>query len=130
MPLPKYVRLQGRETSWITKKPVGIFTLCWRRIKDGVFDETEKNIFLEVEKFFVENLPYPPFYGENHNDATANTEGVICYYKTSYANAIMGRFDPVFEVLDKHKIPYDIIYTNDPGKILYEDDCQVAVVDP
>jgi len=127
--LPKYVRLQGRETAYITKKPVGIFTVCWRRIKDGTFNETDKTIYIEANDWFVKNLPYPPFYGENNDDTTANTNGAICYFKTSYANSIMERVDPIFKLLDKHQIPYDIIYTNYPGKIIYEDDFQVGVID-
>jgi len=30
MQLPKYVRIQGRENAWITKKPRGIFTVAHR----------------------------------------------------------------------------------------------------
>ena len=129
MHLPKYVRLQGRETSYITNKPVGIFTLCWRRIKNNMFDETDKNKFIEADNWFVENLTYPPFYGQNNDDPTANINGVICYFKTTYANNIAERFNPIFELLDKHQVPYDIIYTNYPGKIIYEDDFQVGVID-
>ena len=129
MRLPKYVRFQGRETSYITKKPVGIFTLCWRRIKNGIFDETDKNEFIEADKWFVENLPYPPFYGEKNGDPTANVDGVICYFKTNYANCIMERFDPILKLLDKYQVPYDIMYTNYPGKVVYEDDFQVGVID-
>ena len=129
MLLPKYVRLQGRETSYVTKKPVGVWALCWRRIKYGVFDEADKNKFIEANNWFVENLPYPPFYGENNDDPDANTKGAICYFAVSYAHKIWERFIPIFELLDKYQIPYDIIYTNYPGKIIYEDDCQVGVID-
>lgn len=125
----KYVRLQGRETSYVTKKPVGIWTLCWRRIKNGVFSEEDKNKFIEADNWFVENLPYPPFYGENNNDPNANKDGAICYFRTQYANKIWGRIEFVFELLDKYQTPYDIVYTNYPGKIIYEDDFQVAVID-
>ena len=129
MPFSKYVRLQGRETSYITHKPVGVFTLCWRRIKEGAFSEIDKNKFIEADNWFVENLPYPPFYGKNNDDPNANINGAICYFTTSYANKIMERFYPVLELLDKYQIPYDIIYTNYPGKIIYEDDFQVGVID-
>lgn len=127
--LPKYVRLQGRETSYMTKKPVGFLTLCWRRIKNDVFTEADKNKFLEAEKWFKDNLPYPPFYGENNDDANANINGAICYFKTSYANNIWERIVPLLELLDKYEITYDIVYTNYPGKIIYEDDFQVGVID-
>ena len=129
MLLPKYVRLQGRETSYVTKKPVGFFTLCWRRIKNEIFTEADKNKFREAEKWFNDNLPHPPFYGENNDDPNANTDGAICYFKTSYTNKIWEQIVPVLELLDKYEVAYDIIYTNYPGKIIYEDDFQVGVVD-
>ena len=123
------MRLQGRETSHITKKPVGVWTLCWRRIKNGVFDEVDKNKFIEADNWFVENLSYPPFYGKNNDDPNANINGAIYYFATSYANEIWERFIPVFELLEKYQIPYDIIYTNYPGKIIYKDDFQIGVID-
>jgi hypothetical protein len=129
MTLPKYVRLQGREISYITKKPVGIWTVCWRRIKEGVCNEFDKSKFIEADKWFVENLPYPPFYGENNDDPNANIDGAICYFTTFYANKNWERFEPIFELLDKYQTPYDIIYTNYPGKIVYQDDFQVGVID-
>lgn len=30
----KYMRIQGREDSYITKYPKGIFSLCWNLIRD------------------------------------------------------------------------------------------------
>ena len=129
MRLPKYVRIQGRETAWITKKPIGIFALCWRRVKDNTFSEEDKADFLKVENWFVENLPYPPFYGENNDSADANINGAITYFKTDMLATLFENILPLFELLDKHQIPYDVVYTNFVGKIIYEDDFQVGVID-
>ena len=39
----RYMRIQGREDSWITKYPKGIFGMCWRLIMEGVMEpEDEK----------------------------------------------------------------------------------------
>ena len=130
MNLPKYIRIQGRETSWLTKKPAGIFALCWRCIRNGVFSEEEKELFIQTDNWFVENLPYPPFYGENNDDADANTQGAITYFKNNHkTNDMLNHLLPALELLDKYQIPYDIIYTNYVGAIIYEDDYQVGVVD-
>lgn len=32
-------------------------------------------------------------------------------------------------LLDKYKVPYDIVYTDYVGKIIYEDEYQVGVID-
>jgi len=130
MNLPKYVRIQGREVSYMTQKPAGIFALCWRCIRNGVFNEEEKELFVQTDNWFVENLPYPPFYGENNDDADANTLGAITYFKNNdETSAMLEHFAPVFEILDRHQIPYDFIYTNYAGKIIYEDDYQIGVID-
>ena len=30
----KYVRIQGRENSYVTKYPKGVFSLCWNLIRN------------------------------------------------------------------------------------------------
>lgn len=130
MNLPKYVRIQGRETSWVTKKPVGVFSLCWRKVKSDIFSEEDKVKFIEANQWFVENLPYPPFYGESNDDHNSNAIGAITFFKNNANGKVMfERLVPIFELLDKYQIPYDIIYTNYVGKIIYEDEYQVGVTD-
>ena len=48
----KYMRIQGEELAYKTKKPVGVFVLTWRRLKDGIYSEEDKNTYLEVDKCF------------------------------------------------------------------------------
>ena len=38
----KYMRIQGREDSYITRYPKGIFSLCWNLVNAGVMDESKK----------------------------------------------------------------------------------------
>lgn len=38
----KYMRIQGREDSYITKYPKGIFSLCWNSVNGRVMDESRK----------------------------------------------------------------------------------------
>jgi len=130
MQLPKYVRIQGRETAWVTKKPVGFFALAWRKARDGVFNEEDKKVFLEAENWFKDHLPHPPFYGENNDDALANTDGAITYFKNNADTEVMfARLEPILALLDKYEVPYDVVYTNYVGTIVYEDAYQVGVVD-
>ena len=130
MELFKYIRIQGRETAWVTKKPVGIFALAWRKIKNNVFTEDEKDIIKKTKEWFNINLPHPPFYGKNNDDPNANTDGAITYFKNNANVKLMyDNLTPILELCDKYRIPYDIVYTNHVGKIVYEDDFQVGVVD-
>ena len=48
----KYMRIQGEELSYKTKKPVGGFALTWRRVRDGIYSEEDKNTYLAIDEMF------------------------------------------------------------------------------
>ena len=125
MKLPKYMRIQGREIAYRTQKPVGIFVLNWRRIRDGVYSAEDAEIYERTHKWFLENLPEPPFYG-NDNE---NPQGAVTWFKTESSGEMLERIQPLIDLLEKYNIPYDIVYSNYVGKIIYEDDYQVGVID-
>lgn len=124
MKLPKYMRIQGREIAYRTQKPVGIFILNWRRIRDGVYSAEDAEIYEKTHKWFLENLPEPPFYG-NDNE---NPQGAVTWFKTESNGEMLERIQPLIDLLEKYNIPYDIVYSNYVGKIIYEDDYQVGVI--
>ena len=39
----KYMRIQGREDSYVTKYPKGVFSLCWNLIRDNILKEQKKS---------------------------------------------------------------------------------------
>ena len=45
----KYMRIQGREESYITKYPKGIFSLCWNLIRDDILTSEEKKLFISID---------------------------------------------------------------------------------
>ena len=125
MKLPKYMRIQGREVAYRTQKPVGIFVLNWRRIRDGVYSVEDAEIYEKTHKWFLDNLPEPPFYG-NDNE---NPQGAVTWFKTENSSEMLEHIQPLIDLLEKYDIPYDIVYSNYVGKIIYEDDYQVGVID-
>ena len=120
MKLPKYVRIQGREIAWKTKKPVGVFILNWRRIRDNIYSPEDVKLYDETHQWFLDNLPQPPFYGDNND----NPQGAITYFKTENCDVMLEKIQPLIDLLDKYDIPYDVVYTNYIGKIIYEDEYQ------
>jgi len=121
----KYMRIQGRETAYRTGKPVGVFILNWRRIRDGIYSKEDAELYGRTHKWFLENLPEPPFYGDNND----NPQGAITYFKTAGFEPMREKAEILMGLLDKYKVPYDIVYTDYVGKIIYEDEYQVAVID-
>lgn len=116
----KYMRIQGREESWITKYPKGIFGMCWRLIMDGVMDKEDEEVFRGIDQWFKDNLPEP--------EPCKNGEKVITFFKTESTEEMQEKIRPAMEILDKYEHPYDVVYTNYVGTVVYEDEWQVAVL--
>lgn len=115
----KYMRIQGRDTSWITKYPKGIFGMCWRMIMDGIMSKEDEALFRNIDEWFKENLPEP--------EACKNGEKIITFFKTETTKEMQNKIAPAMQLLDKYKHLYDVVYTNYVGTIIYEDEWQVAV---
>jgi hypothetical protein len=113
------MRIQGRENSYITKYPKGVFSLCWNLVRDKVLTEEEEKLFVSVDEWFKENLPEP--------EPCKNHEAVITFFKCGSTEQMLKKLEPAIALLDKYKKPYDVVYTNFVGTIIYEDEWQVAV---
>ena len=125
MKLPKYMRIQGRELAYRTGKPVGVFVLNWRRIRDGIYSKEDSDLYEETHKWFLEHLPEPPFYGDNND----NPQGAVTWFKTEAYEEMSEKAEVLTSLLDKYNVPYDIVFSDYVGKIVYEDKWQVGVVD-
>ena len=88
-------------------------------VTDGTMDEEDAGLFLEIDDWFSEVLPWPP--------PCQRQEAVICYFKMENTEVMMKMINPMLWLLEKYKHPYFVIYTNFPGEIVYEDDYQVVV---
>jgi len=115
----KYMRIQGRENSYITKYPKGIFSLCWNLIRDKVLTGEEEQLFVSVDEWFKAELPEP--------EPCKNHEAVITFFKCDKTEHMLNKLEPVINLLDKYDKPYDVVYTNFVGTIVYEDEWQIAV---
>lgn len=116
----KYVRIQGRELSYVTQYPKGIFAMCWRMIYDGVMSEEDTEVFKNINEWFEENLPEPPV-------CQSGDKKVITYFKVESTKEMLKHIEPAMALLDKYSHPYDVVYANFVGNIVYEDEFQVAV---
>ena len=118
----KYVRIQGRETAYRTGMPVGIFAAVHRLQQAGLLTDEEKVLYHEITHvWFEENLPNPPFYDDDKPGKP------ITWFKTATAGFMVEKIQPLMDMLEKYSKPYDVVYTNFPGRIVYEDEWQVAV---
>ena len=92
----KYVRIQGKELAKNTMYAKGIFSMCW----------------------FAHELPWP--------EPCRRQEPVVCWFKTENSEEMMKMIRPALWLLERYHHPYYLVYTNDPGEIVYEDKYQIA----
>ena len=114
----KYVRIQGKEVALNTLQGKGIFSMCWQMVQDDRMEQEDADLFKEIDSWFAEHLPWPP--------QCKNQEPVVCWFKTENSEEMLKMIRPAMWLLEKYKHPYYVIYTNDPGEIIYEDQYQVA----
>lgn len=124
--MPKYMRIQGREIAFKTQKPCGLFALSHRKIRDGIYSDQDKQVFTNEDTWFQANLPIPPFYNENYKENIIP----ITYFKTECSKEMKNHIKVIVSLFDKYKIPYDVIFTDYVGKIIYEDEFQIGCIDP
>lgn len=115
----KYLRIQGRELAANTMYAKGIFSMCWSLIKEDVMEEEDADLYKEIDGWFAEILPFP--------EPCMKKERVVCFFKTENSQEMLKLIRPALWLLDKYHHPYYLVYTNDPGEIVYEDQYQVAV---
>ena len=116
----KYVRIQGQELAKNTMFAKGIFSMCWDLIQNDEMDEEDTGLYHEIDDWFANTLPWPP--------QCKNQEKVICFFKTENSKEMLNMILPAMWLLERYHHPYYLVYTNTlPGKIVYEDQYQVAV---
>lgn len=89
----KYVRIQGREMAANTNYAEGVFSISYQLIQKDVMEDEDADLFREIDKWFSEELPYPP--------QCKNREKVVCFFKTENSSEMMKMINPVMWLLDK-----------------------------
>ncbi len=114
----KYVRIQGKELAKNTMYAKGIFSIFDKLLKNDVMEKEDADLYNEIGDWFSENLPWPP--------QCKRQEAVVCWFKTENSEEMIKMIRPAMWLLDKYNYPYYVVYTNNPGEIVYEDKYQIV----
>ena len=79
----------------------------------------EEQLFRSINQWFKDHLPEP--------EPCKNHEAVITFFKCAGTEEMVKKLEPAVRLLDRYNRPYDVVYTNFVGTVVYEDDWQVAV---
>ncbi len=115
----KYCRIQGREIAEFTNYANGVFGIFRDFEKKHVMNDEDLELYREICRFFEEELPWPPMCNAHQR--------VICFFKTENVREMMKYMKPLLWLLERYNHPYDVILTNFPGNIVYEDEYQIVV---
>lgn len=121
----KYYRVHTKDIAYITQQPRGIFTAIGKLVDSKTMNEDEIKEYWKNREYFEKVLPVPPFY-EGGNQEKAITwfkdtpQGNDIYLQMTFYRAMAKKYG-----LDLFISECDFV----PGKIIYEDDFQIAVVD-
>ena len=115
----KYVRIQGRELAAETMYAKGVFSIFWKILEEKIMDEEDESLYKYLDEWMAEILPFPPQCNRQ--------EKAVCFFKTENSREMLKLIKPMLFLLDKYHYPYYVVYTNDPGEIIYEDQYQVVV---
>lgn len=106
-----------------TKQPVGLFVAVWHLVQKNALTEDEVREYWDIRRYTERVLPIPPFYNDG------NTIGAVTWFKDNIdAKNLLGKCDFYFRTLKKNGIEIIVSRTTNPGRIIYEDKCQVGVV--
>ena len=116
-----YYRCQASYDSQFTGKPIGIFGAVFGLIKRGIATDEEVAEYQRVLGWFNQNLPDPPFYDEGNP-----MQGVTWF--TEAGRPMIEEMRPLLGILDRHGVSYEIVESENPGKVIYRDQYQIGVI--
>lgn len=122
----KYFRVHTSDIAWLTKQPRGIFTTVGKLVDSKTLTEEETAEYWKQREYFEKVLPVPPFYKEG------NPHQAITWFKdTEQGRDIWNQLTFYRQMCSKYGIQLYKSETEEiPGEIIYEDEFQIAVINP
>lgn len=124
-----YLRYLARYRNSVSgRDETGIF-----RAADFVRDhtgigESEKAELQRLITWFDENLPVPEFYDDPAK--RREDDHIYFWFKISAAD-IVGKMEELYAILEDYEVQVQRLRAQEPpGKLIFEDECQIAVLTP
>lgn len=118
---PRFTRVQARYCGRLGVE-VGIFVAVDHLRRAGKLTADQVAAYLDVDDWFREHLPEPPFYVDG------NSIGAVTWFKEPTPAGMTSRIQQLTAILRDHDVPHDTVISTGPGRIVYEDAYQVGVV--
>ena len=120
----KYFRVHTSDIAYLTQKPRGIFTTVGKLVDAKTLTEEETAEYWKQRAYIEKVLPVPPFYEQGNPD-----HAVTWFKDTEQGNNIWNQLTFYRQMCKKYGIKlFKSECTELPGKVIYEDDFQIAVI--
>jgi hypothetical protein len=91
----------------------------------GLLGEDERQRFEQTRRWFNRNLPVPTRFSRSRRPHACPK--AVCWFKGDAA-VFLGRVRELAALLERHGISTEVLRTQRPGYVVYEDEYQVAAV--
>ena len=118
-----YLRFRIHRFDEEARAPVGVFDEAYRLLEEGALAEHETEAIEELLGWFKEHLPIPTRFKRAPGAHRPNR--AICWLKSS-ATEHVRQARALAALLQIQGVMVEVIKTEEPGSIVYEDDYQVA----
>lgn len=119
----KYFRYCAPYVSPHTNQRYGIFIAVWHLVRDKKVSAEDEAAYWEARRWFESNLPIPPFH------KTGNQERAITWFKESaMGSRVVQKLEIYHSIAVKYGTEIELISSESPGTMIYEDDYQVATI--
>ncbi len=119
----RYYRYCSDYESPHTRQNYGIFICVWHLIRDQKVTAEEERADWDARQWFEENLPIPPCYREG------NPDKAITWFKAqAMEGSIVHELGFYRDLAKKYGVAIDLVISEFPGDIIYEDEHQIAAI--
>jgi hypothetical protein len=120
----KYYRIHIEDLAYLSQLPKGFFAAVGNLVDSREMSDSEIKEYWEQRQRIEDLLPIPPFYNEGNS-----IKAITWFKNTAAGNEITKGLGFYFEILDKYQRKLFITKTHTiPGKIIYEDEYQIGVI--
>lgn len=101
---------------------MGVFVAVDHLRRAGELTPEEAATYLDIDDWFDANLPNPDFYQDG------NSLGAVTWFKVPLPESMSHRIEALMAILAAHEVAHEAVFSDDPGRVVYEDDFQIGVV--
>ncbi len=119
-----YLRFIALEIDNRTELAKGLFTIAYELAKSKTLQEYELAELKEILKWFETNIPIPTKFSRKKNVSHRETKG-ISWIKATDTETV-SKLYALKVIVERHGFLLEVIKTDRPGYIVYEDKHQVV----